>query len=124
MLLDDFSGKNVKLTIDDTKENCKGDDCYIEIIIQSSFLRELIISSILLSGDSNDLKTPLTSREKQVLENLAEGKNNEQIAKCLNVSVHTTKVHIRNIFYKIGVQDRTEAVVKAIKNNWINIYDK
>ena len=64
---------------------------------------------------------PLTKREKQVLKCLSSGKNNAQIAETMNVSIHTAKVHIHNIFNKLSVQDRTEAVVKAIKYKLIDI---
>ncbi len=127
MFLNELKSKNVRLTINEEEEKaekCSGDDCYIEVIIQSSFIREIIISSILLSGENITAEVPFTAREKEVLKDLSRGLRNAQIAKRLNISVQTAKVHIKNIFDKIGAKDRTEAVVKAIKNNWINIYEE
>ncbi len=126
MFLNELKSKNVRLTINEEEkaEKCSGDDCYIEVIIQSSFIREIIISSILLSGENITSEVPFTAREKEVLKDLSRGLRNAQIAKRLNISVQTAKVHIKNIFDKIGAKDRTEAVVKAIKNNWINIYEE
>lgn len=63
----------------------------------------------------------VTKRESQVLSYLAQGKNNNQIAQNMNVSVHTAKAHVQNIFKKLCVTDRTEAVVKAIKDDLIDI---
>ena len=46
---------------------------------------------------------------------MRDGKTNSEIAEELFVSSHTTKAHIGNIFMKMGVHDRTEAVVQALK---------
>ena len=57
----------------------------------------------------------LTKREIEVLKLIAKGKSNLEIAKTLYISIHTSKMHIFNIFIKMNVQDRTQAVVKTIK---------
>lgn len=61
----------------------------------------------------------LTDREKQVLSLIAEGLNNTEIAKQLDVSINTTKAHVCNILQKLSVQDRTQAAIKAIKDKII-----
>ncbi len=61
----------------------------------------------------------LTEREKQVLSLIAEGLNNNEIAKKLDVSINTTKAHVCNILQKLSVQDRTQAAIKAIKDKII-----
>jgi DNA-binding NarL/FixJ family response regulator len=66
-------------------------------------------------GEVESLKAPLTPREQEVLRLLAEGLPNKNIALQLGVSEHTVKFHINAIFSKLGVQSRTEAVVKAMK---------
>jgi DNA-binding NarL/FixJ family response regulator len=53
----------------------------------------------------------LTSREQQVLNHLAAGKTNIEIAAELHVSVHAIKYHLQHVFRKLGVTNRTEAVV-------------
>lgn len=58
----------------------------------------------------------LTDREKEVLEYICEGLNNGEISKILDVSVNTVKVHVSSIIQKLGVEDRTQVVVKAFKN--------
>lgn len=67
-------------------------------------------------------KLPLhlfTLRECEVLELLVTGKTNQDIAKFLNITESTVKNHMRNILGKMNVQDRTNAVILAIKNNWV-----
>lgn len=59
----------------------------------------------------------LSSREISVLNLMAEGKTNPEIAKEIIISVHTVKAHVANIFSKLGVDDRVQAVVKAVKSN-------
>ncbi len=59
----------------------------------------------------------LTIKEKKVLSLLADGNSNQQIAKKLNISVNTAKVHVCNILQKLSVDDRTQAAIKAIKEN-------
>lgn len=58
----------------------------------------------------------LTDREKEVLEYICEGLNNGEISKILDVSINTVKVHVSSIIQKLGVEDRTQVVVKAFKN--------
>ncbi len=63
----------------------------------------------------------LTRRELQVLELLGEGIYNKEIAEKLFISEKTVKNHVSSIFKKIGVSDRTQAVVFAIRNNMIDV---
>ncbi len=62
-----------------------------------------------------DTKYNLSSRELSVLRLLINGKSNEEIAKELNISIHTAKAHIGSIFRKLSVTDRVQAAVKAVK---------
>lgn len=59
----------------------------------------------------------LTDRETEVLELIAEGMLNKEIAKKLYISEKTVKNHVSNIFKKLKVSDRTQAAIYAIKNN-------
>ncbi len=61
----------------------------------------------------------LTSREKQILAMIVDGKSNPEISKQLDLSVNTVKVHVCNILQKLSVSDRTQAAIKAIKDNII-----
>ena len=66
----------------------------------------------------------LTKRECQVLQLLSEGQSNRKIAETLIISEKTVKNHVSNILQKLNVDDRTQAVVKAIKNGWVEVFNK
>ncbi len=67
------------------------------------------------SGEAPPLAEELTPRELEVLRLLAEGLPNKAIAQRLNISEHTAKFHVNAILGKLGVQSRTEAVVRATR---------
>ncbi len=62
------------------------------------------------------LPTDLTQREAEVLALIGRGLNNQEIAQRLVVSEATVKTHINNLFSKIGVRDRAQAVVYAMRH--------
>lgn len=64
----------------------------------------------------------LTNRECEILQLLAEGYSNKLIAERLVISEKTAKNHVSNILKKIQVEDRTQAVVYAIKNGWVRFF--
>lgn len=66
----------------------------------------------------------LTDRERDVLEELVKGNTKKEIAKVLFLSPHTVDTHLRNIYQKLHVNSRTEAVVKAIRENLISSDDE
>lgn len=63
----------------------------------------------------------LTDRERDVLRELIEGKTKKQMGKALYLSEHTVDAHLRSIYMKLHVHSRTEAVVKAIKENLVDL---
>jgi DNA-binding NarL/FixJ family response regulator len=66
----------------------------------------------------------LTAREMEVLRAAAYGHANKSIAAELGISVQTVQVHLRNIFSKLQVRSRSEAVACAIQNGWITLEEK
>lgn len=76
----------------------------------------------LVARDSDKDKIDLlTSREMEVLIQVANGMFNKEIANALGISERTVKNHVSNIFKKIDVNDRTQAAVFAIKNDIIKL---
>jgi two-component system, NarL family, response regulator len=61
----------------------------------------------------------LTSREIEVLQLVAEGLRNQEVADSLGLSLNTVKVHVNRILEKLGAQDRTEAVTRALRRGLI-----
>ena len=65
----------------------------------------------------------LTKREMEILLLLAEGFDNKNIAKILNISIHTVKANLEMIYYKLNVKNRLQAVVKSMKEKLIILED-
>jgi LuxR family maltose regulon positive regulatory protein len=66
-----------------------------------------------LKGPESEWVEPLSAREREVLQLIAEGLTNQDVAARLYLSLHTVKVHARNIYAKLGVTSRTQAVAKG-----------
>jgi DNA-binding CsgD family transcriptional regulator len=68
-------------------------------------------------------ESTLTPRELAVLQQIAQGKTNNEIASALQISPQTVKNHISHILLKLGVNDRTAAVLTALHRGWVRIGD-
>jgi len=66
---------------------------------------------------------PLSDREMEVLSCVVRGMSNKEIAGLLGISHQTVKNHVTSILRKFGVEDRTQAVVYALKRGWVNLQD-
>jgi len=75
------------------------------------------------TSSTKDLYSPLSSREVEILDYIARGNSNKEIAKSLKISDQTVKNHITSILKKLSVNDRTAAVVHALKHGWIKMDD-
>ncbi|HEY9643675.1 MAG TPA: response regulator transcription factor [Coleofasciculaceae cyanobacterium] len=62
---------------------------------------------------------PLTSRELEILQLIVDGHSNVAIAKNLYISIGTVKTHVRNIFKKLCVNDRTQAAIRALRSGLV-----
>ncbi|MGG2027761.1 response regulator transcription factor [Gottfriedia sp. S16(2024)] len=71
--------------------------------------------------DSEAMNSLLTKREIEILQLLAQGYSNIQIGSELFISSKTVKNHVSNIIQKLQVSDRLNAVIFAMKNNWISL---
>jgi DNA-binding NarL/FixJ family response regulator len=63
----------------------------------------------------------LTGREMEVLAAVAKGWSNKEVSEALHISPHTVQVHLSNVFGKLGVKTRTEAVLYAIRQGWVEV---
>jgi DNA-binding NarL/FixJ family response regulator len=70
---------------------------------------------------NRSLREELSPREVQVLEELAAGGSNKEIAAVLNITEHTVKAHLKNILAKLPARDRTEAVTVALQRGIIHL---
>jgi two-component system response regulator DegU len=74
-----------------------------------------------LSDDDNTAESLLTPREMEILEMICRGASNKDIARDLGISYQTVKNHVTAILHKLGVKDRTQAVLYAIRIEWFDI---
>lgn len=68
---------------------------------------------------AGDIEVPLTQRETEVLAQLALGLTNKEIAQVLGISYETVKEHVQHVLQKIGVSDRTQAAVWAVRKGLV-----
>ncbi|MCS6880324.1 MAG: response regulator transcription factor [Oscillochloridaceae bacterium] len=71
--------------------------------------------------DIQSVYSPLSPRELEVLELVAAGRTNKEIAQQLDISNQTVKNHVSSILRKLAVNDRTQAVVYAMRRGWIKV---
>jgi DNA-binding NarL/FixJ family response regulator len=89
----------------------------IEPVITERIMRALERSNV--AFESAQLPEALTDREKTILRLLAGGYSNREISQLLDITDGTVKNHISSVLSKLGVRDRTRAVLKAIDNGYI-----
>jgi DNA-binding NarL/FixJ family response regulator len=91
------------------------------IVLIPSDLDSLVSSQNRLSDSTPSVLEPLTSRETEVLQLLALGLANKEIAGRLQISEHTVKFHVASILGKLGASSRTEAVTLGIRHGMVMI---
>ena len=70
---------------------------------------------------SEGVFSPLTPREVEVLDCVAQGNSTKEIARILGISDQTVKNQITSILRKLAVNDRTQAVISALRHGWIRL---
>jgi DNA-binding NarL/FixJ family response regulator len=75
------------------------------------------VSGPLASQSGENAEIPLTNRESEVLKQVALGLTNKEIGQALGIGYETVKEHVQHILKKIGVRDRTQAAVWAVRKN-------
>jgi DNA-binding NarL/FixJ family response regulator len=71
--------------------------------------------------EATPIFAPLSPREVEILDNIAQGMTNKQVAYALSISEQTVKNHMSSILRKLAVNDRTQAVVYAMRQGWIRM---
>lgn len=101
-----------------------------EYLINESVLTKPLVASRVLKQfrdlsmvgqEIEPLFVPLSGREIEVLDYIARGNSNKEIARALKISDQTVKNHITSILRKLAVNDRTQAVVYALRRGWIKM---
>jgi len=77
----------------------------------------------MVGQEMEPLFVPLSAREIEVLDYIARGNSNKEIARALKISDQTVKNHITSILRKLAVNDRTQAVVYALRRGWIKMQE-
>ena len=72
------------------------------------------------TGGDEQRTTPLSKREREILQRVADGATTRQVATDLGISPHTVKTHLERIFEKLGANDRAQAVAIAIRNGIVH----
>jgi DNA-binding NarL/FixJ family response regulator len=88
---------------------------FLHAEVTGPLLRQAALEAKLRPGSGG-----LTVRDTQVLELLADGKSNQEVAQALGISDETVKSHLKRLFEKLGVTDRTEAVALALRQHLID----
>jgi DNA-binding NarL/FixJ family response regulator len=77
-----------------------------------------------LYGDLGEAYYPLSAREMEVLTFVTKGMSNKEIANILGISHQTVKNHVTSILRKLGVEDRTQAAIYALRRGWVRLYQQ
>jgi DNA-binding NarL/FixJ family response regulator len=76
-----------------------------------------------IDGIPNEMFAPLSPREMEILQHIAKGQSNKEVAYELGISRQTVKNHMTSILRKLAVNDRTQAALYAVKRGWIRLND-
>ena len=95
-------------------------------VLHPAIARKVVDRFVRRSGDVVEGRTleQLTAREMEVLKVAARGMSNREIAQELVISIRTVQGHLHNIFGKMRVGPRTEAVVQALQKGWLTLEEE
>ncbi len=96
-------------------------DSVLDPVVTQKLLQR--VAGLTMGTDKGETKEQLSRRENEILTLAASGMSNKDIADALSLSVRTIKAHLTNIFNKMGVGSRTEAIIKGLREGYINLDD-
>jgi len=103
-----------------TGEYLINDKVFSKPAVASRVLKEFRELAV-YGSEAQPIFAPLSPREVEILDNIAQGMTNKQVAYALSISEQTVKNHMSSILRKLSVNDRTQAVVYAMRQGWIKI---
>jgi DNA-binding NarL/FixJ family response regulator len=98
-------------TLVDAARNAVEGNAVIHPQLTKTFIEEVRMGE----GEGGGRTTPLSKREREILQKVADGSTTRQVASELGISPHTVKTHLERIFEKLGANDRAQAVAIAIR---------
>ena len=103
-----------------TGEYLINDKVFSKPAVASRVLKEFRQLAV-YGNEAQPIFAPLSPREVEILDNIAQGMTNKQVAYALSISEQTVKNHMSSILRKLSVNDRTQAVVYAMRQGWIKV---
>ena len=96
-----------------------------ELVLHPAIIAKILKYGVKIAveGGKPKMEEQLSDREMEILKLAARGMSNKDIAKKLFLSIRTVKAHLSNIFNKMGVASRTEAIVKGVREGWLTLED-
>jgi DNA-binding NarL/FixJ family response regulator len=101
-------------TLIDAARNAIEGNAVIHPQLTRTFIEEVRLA------EPNQDQTPLSKREREILQKVADGATTKQVASDLGISPHTVKTHLERIFEKLGANDRAQAVAIAIRTGIVH----
>ncbi|MGQ9927396.1 MAG: LuxR C-terminal-related transcriptional regulator [Chloroflexaceae bacterium] len=105
-------------------EVCRGGYPINDLVLSLPDVASQVLAAfrqMVVDEDVQSIYSPLSPRELEVLELVAAGRTNKEIAQQLDISNQTVKNHVSSILRKLAVNDRTQAVVYAMRRGWIKV---
>ena len=93
------------------------------MVLDSVAASKVLSQSGLATSTDNRIHPELHEREMEILRLVAKGMSNKEIASALSISARTVQAHLVNIFNKLNVSSRVEALVRALKEGLVSTND-
>lgn len=104
-----------------SKGNYVIDDEVLDKPEAASWLLQQFDHVAYIDGEPNQMFSPLSPREMEILQHIAKGQSNKEVAYDLGISRQTVKNHMTSILRKLAVNDRTQAALYAVRRGWIRL---
>jgi len=99
------------------------DDAVLDKPEVANWLLQQFDQVAFIDGVPNEMFAPLSPREMEILQHIARGQSNKEVAYDLGISRQTVKNHMTSILRKLAVNDRTQAALYAVRRGWIRLED-